>query len=123
MVAADAGNYHFAPSSVSNKLSSLLTGVLEDVVTEPDKRYYGLGLQPELGFYPINFNTLTANRAYLVTGSDDSHSYYSIERLSVGIEQIEKADSTLDIYDLTGRRVLVPGKGVYINKKGKVLLR
>ena len=123
VVAADAGNYHFAPSSVSNKLSSLLTGVLEDVVTEPDKRYYGLGLQPELGFYPINFNTLTANRAYLVTGSDDSHSYYSIERLSVGIEQIEKADSTLDIYDLTGRRVLVPGKGVYINKKGKVLLR
>ena len=123
VVAADAGNYHFSPSSILNKLSSLLTGVLEDVVTDPGKRYYGLDMQPEPGFYPIDSNTLTAHKAYLVTGSDDSNAFYSIERVSVGIEQVEKTDSAVDMYDLSGRRVLVPGKGVYITEKGKVLVR
>ena len=123
VVAAEAGNYHFAPSSISNKQPSLLIGVLEEETVDPAKRYYGLGQQPEPGFYPIDSNTLTANRAYLVTGSDDSHDFYAIDLVSLGIDQIESVDPSDNMYDLSGRRVLKLEKGVYITEKGKVLLR
>ena len=45
------------------------------------------------------------------------------EDTSTGIDQVENISSEDDIYyDLQGRRVTVPGKGVYITKSGKKVL-
>ena len=123
IVTATAGDYHFAPSTTSSIANSILTGVLEDTPADNSKRYFELDVQKEPGFYLYNSSTLEANRAYLVTDANDAHEFYKLDLTAVGIEEIESENTPNEVYDLSGRRVIKPAKGLYIINGKKVLVK
>ena len=123
VIAAQAGEYHFAPSIATVAANSILTGVLEETAVESDKRYFQLSVQKEPGFYPYNASSLEANRAYLVTDANDKHESYKLNIVPVGIDQIEAENAPSKVYDLSGRRVSEPTKGLYIVNGKKVFVK
>ena len=123
VVTADAGTYHFDPSAVAGSQSSLLQGVLENTEVDATKRYYSFDAQDKPAFYLFNGSTLEANRAYLVRESNDSNEVYYVEFNQTGIDAIEGEETPAEVYDLSGRRVLQPNKGVYIYNGKKILVK
>ena len=124
VIAAQPGEYHFAPSLTSVAGSSILTGVLEDTSIDDNKRYFEIGAKSEPGFYLYNASSLVANHAYLVTESTDTHESYKLNLSPVGIDQIEaEVTNNAKVYDLSGRRVSEPTKGLYLINGKKVLVK
>lgn len=72
-----------------------------------------------VGFYPTSLETLTANRAYLIN-SNESSLTFKFDNGTTAIDEIpsEITENDAAIFDLSGRRVLNPTKGIYI-KGGK----
>ena len=107
--------------------SNVLQGtnkLLEDI-TPAD--YYTLGVVGErVGFYHPAATKLKANRAYLpaVGGGVNAFTLVFDEGTETGISQIETVPGAADVfYDLTGRRIATPGKGLYIKNGKKVLVK
>lgn len=123
VIAAQAGEYHFAPSVTTVAANSILTGVLEETAVDNSKRYFQLDAQKEPGFYLYNASSLEANRAYLVTDANDTHESYKLNIVPVGIDQIEAESTPSKVYDLSGRRVSEPTKGLYIINGKKVFVK
>ena len=123
IVTANAGTHHFEPSAVSASQSSLLQGVLEATDVDASKRYYSFDAQDKPAFYLYNGGTLEANRAYLVRESNDANEVYYVEFSQTGIDAIEGEETPAEVYDLSGRRVLQPNKGVYIYNGKKILVK
>lgn len=74
------------------------------------------------GFYPHLSSTLAANRAYYF--GEDLSNYYLVladTGLDTDINSIITGTNTGAIYDLSGRRVKNPAKGVYIMNGQKVV--
>ena len=74
------------------------------------------------GFFPYLAGTLMANRAYYF-GADISNYYMILEDtgMDTDIDGITTGTGTGTIYDLSGRRVKQPVKGVYIMNGQKVV--
>ena len=123
IITGEAGEYHFAPSTATVASNSILTGVLEETPADNSKRYFEFDNQKEFGFHHYNASVLEANRAYLVTDGSDTHEFYKVNLTAVGIEEIETETMPNEIYDLTGRRVNNPVKGLYIVNGKKVLVK
>lgn len=123
IIAAEAGKYHFEPSATSSNISSLLIGVLENTDTDNSKRYFTFDALSTPGFYLFNGSTLEANRAYLVTDASDTHTSYSVNIVPAGIDQITNGAADSKTYDLSGRRVKEPVKGLYISNGKKILVK
>ena len=123
IVVAEAGKYHFVPSATASNASSILYGVLTNTEVDSSKRYYSLDAQDEPGFYLYNGSTLEANRAYIVTESTDTNDAYKLDLVAVGIDNVNADKTPAKIYDLSGRRVNEPNKGVYILNGKKVLVK
>lgn len=123
VVAATAGEYHFAPSTVSSAQTSLLTGVLAETETDIAKHYYSFDAQQKPGFYLYNGSSLPANKAFLVTDADDANEAYYINIVPVGIDEITGDNSEAEMFDISGRRVNKPVKGIYISNGKKVLVK
>lgn len=107
--------------------SNVLQGtnkLLEDI-TPAD--YYTLGVVGErVGFYHPAATKLKANRAYLpaVGGGVNAFTLVFDEGTETGISHIETASGAADVYyDLSGRRIATPGKGLYIKNGKKVLVK
>ncbi len=107
--------------------SNVLQGtnkLLEDI-TPAD--YYTLGVVGErVGFYHPAAAKLKANRAYLpaVGGGVNAFTLVFDEGTETGISHIETAAGAADVYyDLSGRRIATPGKGLYIKNGKKVLVK
>ena len=107
--------------------SNVLQGtnkLLEDI-TPAD--YYTLGVVGErVGFYHPAATKLKANRAYLpaVGGGVNAFTLVFDEGTETGISQIETVPGATDVYyDLSGRRIATPGKGLYIKNGKKVLVK
>lgn len=123
VIAAEAGNYHFKPSTISSQATSLLSGVLNETETDMSKRYYTFDTQSQPGFYLYTGSTLEANKAFLVRESNDTNESYRLNIIPVGIDEIITDSETTKIYDISGRRVNTPAKGVYISNGKKVLVK
>lgn len=97
-------------------------------LTDIDKTaYYTLGYGSNgLGLYHPNETTLRANVAFLQAGAQGVQGYrLMLDGTTTGIEGAPTAgaDKADTWYDLSGRRVTAPTKGVYIQNGRKVVVK
>lgn len=97
-------------------------------LTEIDKSsYYTLGNGSNgLGLYHPNETTLRANVAFMQAGAQGVQGYrLMLDGTTTGIEGAPTAgaDKADTWYDLSGRRVTAPTKGVYVKNGRKVVVR
>ncbi len=124
---ADTYTLSIATAAVTPIESNVLEGtnkLLEDITTD---NYYTLGaVDGVVGFYHPSATQLKANRAYIseVGGSVNAFTLVFDEGVETGISQIETTLGTTNVYyDLSGRRIATPGKGLYIKNGKKVLIK
>lgn len=83
----------------------------------------------KVGFYKANFTTILANKAYLpqtnVQNAQGVMMAFSFDNEVTGIDSVNAATAAAKkYYDLQGRRVLYPAKGIFVTEDGqKVLLK
>lgn len=97
-----------------------------DPDTNPNK--YILGKKNgHVAFYWLNDRTIAANKAYYVLeGTATNQSLVFNFGGTTAVDKITVPDATTDnapVYDLCGRRVAVPAKGIYIRGNKKVIVR
>lgn len=80
-----------------------------------------------LGFYKANAQSLSAHKAYLHVSANAARSFlgFSFEDDATGISTMPTDGERVNhsIYDLQGRRVSAPQKGLYIVNGKKVLVK
>ena len=88
-----------------------------------NNKYFGLNAKEgKVGFYPMkSTGILSAFRAYL-DGSDSAKAYVVVFDDTDIVEAIEMDHQSDEVYDLQGRRVQNPSKGVYIVNGKKILI-
>lgn len=79
------------------------------------------------GFYKANFTAITANKAYLpvanVQGVQGVMMAFSFGDEVTGIDNVNAtAPAAKKYYDLQGRRVLYPAKGIFVTEDGQKVL-
>ena len=92
---------------------------------------YVLMASPSVGFYKnTNAFTVGANTAYLpadFAGGAEARSFFSLDDETTGINMVNgeglKVNGSEVYYDLQGRRVLYPTKGLYIVNGKKVIIK
>lgn len=80
-----------------------------------------------IGFYKANFTTITANKAYLpvanVQNAQGVMMAFSFGDEVTGIDNVNAAaPAAKKYYDLQGRRVLYPAKGIFVTEDGQKVL-
>ena len=80
-----------------------------------------------LGFYKLSKNgTIEANKAYLTySGGVGAREFIGFDDDATRIEMpmVESSDADAVVYDLQGRRVAQPTKGLYIVNGKKVIIK
>ena len=131
-------------SSIVNEGENFLKGYISvngSTVANQDK-FYVLSANKEgvLGFHPYSKPTMTPNKAYLdvrvsdqtvvaeyakkVTfsfGEVEEEDEGTVTKIQMSEEVVNEADG--DIYDLLGRKVENPGRGIYIKNKKKFVVK
>lgn len=118
--------FTFAPAGVSENESDL-QGVYATYNVPADTKAYVLANKAQgIGFYLLNAEdrTLAANKAYLVAPAEASgiKAFTFDFGGTTGIDNPETAVEAEEYYDLQGRRVMNPTKGIYVTKSGKKVL-
>lgn len=118
--------FTFAPAGVSENESDL-QGVYATYNVPTDTKAYVLANKEKgIGFYLLNAEdrTLAANKAYLVAPAEASgiKAFTFDFGGTTGIDNPETAVEAEEYYDLQGRRVMNPTKGIYVTKSGKKVL-
>lgn len=102
-------------------------GTGDVVASEADgKKNYILNIvDNKIGFYRAAGQTVATNRAYLSTTVSAARIALSFDDETTGIESMSNAQSTLtnEVFDLQGRRVTQPTKGLYIVNGKKVVVK
>ena len=80
-----------------------------------------------IGFYKANFTAVTANKAYLpvanVQNAQGVMMAFSFGDEVTGIDNVNAAaPAAKKYYDLQGRRVLYPAKGIFVTEDGQKVL-
>lgn len=118
--------FTFAPAGVSENENDL-QGVYATYNVPADTKAYVLANKEKgIGFYLLNAEdrTLAANKAYLVAPAEASgiKAFTFDFGGTTGIDNLETAVEAEEYYDLQGRRVMNPTKGIYVTKSGKKVL-
>ena len=103
------------------------TGV---AITNPGNAY-GLNYKPSsgVGFYKLSSTgTIGANKAYLVSDNAAARAFFAFDTdATTGIDKVNALDSEKKVkvkaFDLQGRRVAKPAKGLYIVNGKKVIMK
>lgn len=123
---ANEGNYDFEISSAdaADFSSNLLTGATLRRTGMTANSFYALANKADgVGFYRVNSTTVPANKSFLSASALTSSAR---EMLSfqfgpaTGINYMD--ENTVDtsvLYDLNGRRVYYPVRGIYVNGRGE----
>lgn len=116
-----------ATSAVQNENNDLV-GVYAETSVPTDTKAYILA-QPEgmeIGFYILDASDriIDANKAYLVAPAEAAgiKAFTFDFGGTTGIDNTEAATEVEEYYDLQGRRVMNPTKGIYVTKSGKKVL-
>lgn len=103
-----------------------------DPTNEP---YYGLASKTEgVGFYKSTIEVVPANKAYLLgsnissstptTSAVNAYLFHVGETTGIGQVATDAQSEPAKYYDLNGRRVLYPTRGIYVTGNGqKVLIK
>lgn len=105
-----------------------------DIAISNPGNAYVLNYKPSegVGFYRLSSTaTIPANRAYLTSGGTvaaaaaAAREFFAFDAAITGIENVNAQDSEDDVktFDLQGRRVINPAKGVYIVNGKKVIMK
>lgn len=119
-------DFTFAPSGTTDNANDLL-GVYTDSEIPEETAAYVLGNgEPGAGFYLMESDnrTLSAHNAYLpapAEAADVKVFVLNLEDLT-GIESVATGTEAEEYYDLQGRRVTKPTKGIYVTKSGKKVI-
>ena len=119
----NGGSYDFAISGTeASAPANELRGSIETV--NAGTGYYTLQQQNgEVGLYPFNGTTLQGFKAYINNVSGVKGLAFDFGS-TTGIGGLNTDNSkALEIYDLSGRRVTKPGKGLYIVNGKKVIIK
>jgi len=103
--------------------AALATNLLEGITTATDvaaDAYYGLSGDE---FVKVNAGTVPAGKALLPVSSVDVKAFTFVFEDATGIESIQNSKSEIQntIFDLSGRRVVKPTKGLYIVNGKKIV--
>ena len=79
-----------------------------------------------MGFYKLSAGgTIKAHKAYLTYSGGGAPEFFDLDGNVTGIKAIDNGQLTIDdaVYDLQGRRVSKPTKGLYIVNGKKVIIK
>lgn len=118
-----AAGLHYLPvaAEAPAPVASDLLGQLDAASMEADSRYLFNIVGGRLGFYMRPSTTISGFTPYLPLA--DGVESYLLDIVS-GIEELPSLSGGEEYYDLSGRRVIKPAKGLYVTREGrKVFLR
>ena len=128
--ATNGGTQFTVPTTTSAEAlegNLFVRGTGAAVASEADgKKNYILNIvDDKIGFYRAAGQTVATNRAYLSTTVSTARIALSFDDETTGIAIIDNGQLTIDnsVYDLQGRRVAQPQKGLYIVNGKKVVLK
>ena len=127
---ATDGSTALVPSTATGTAveANALQGTLDATATTPQNTYALSGAFDEgIGFYPYSAAYLPAGKAYLTLTAAQAVQKLSFsfggETTGIGAVEADGAGKTATWYDLSGRRVTNPTKGVYIVGGKKVIVK
>ena len=127
---ATDGSTALVPSTATGTAveANALQGTLDASATTPQNTYALSGAFDEgIGFYPYSAAYLPAGKAYLTLTAAQAVQKLSFsfggETTGIGAVEADGAGKTATWYDLSGRRVTNPTKGVYIVGGKKVIVK
>lgn len=117
----------------ANHTSGALTGVYAETVV-PSGSYILYSKDEKVGFYKVDGSTnkVAANRAYLTADDAGVKSLFiDFDGEETGIQEIGQLDRSAqsdashlnNYYDISGRRVAKPTKGLYIVNGKKIVIK
>lgn len=118
--------FTFAPEGSTTNENDL-QGVYVSTTIPAETTAYVLAVGTKgVGFYLLNATdrTLAANKAYLVlpAGAENVKAFILNIGDLTGIESVATGAEAEEYYDLQGRRVTKPTKGIYVTKSGKKVI-
>lgn len=126
---AEAANINLA---ITTEEATLTNNKLEGVTAKREgytalSNYVLAAKNSTTGFYKANFTAITANKAYLpvanVQGVQGVMMAFSFGNDVTGIDNVNAtAPAAKKYYDLQGRRVLYPAKGIFVTEDGQKVL-
>ena len=114
-----------ASASAGDYSTNSLTGTMTNITNPGNAYVLNYKAATGAGFYKLSSGgTIGANKAYLVSGAG-APEFFSLDGGTTGIDATlvnsEKVNSV--VYDLQGRRVSQPAKGLYIVNGKKVIIK
>lgn len=108
--------------------SSALQGTLTEQTGITQFDYLVLGIDDgQVGLYTPNKATLKANKAYLpataVAQGVNGLRFSFGQATGIGSAAVESTTGNAPVYDLSGRRVTAPAKGIYVKDGKKIFVR
>ena len=118
----EAGTYNFDLTDDVTPISNALTGTIA-AIARPEGSYILATGSAGVAFYKDGAQTIPGFKAYLAasTGSDVKTFVFGDETAVKAIEAAQNSDKV--VYDMSGRRVLNPAKGLYILNGKKVVIK
>lgn len=123
---AAEGTYNFGitAADAADFSSNLLTGATLRRTGMTPNNFYALGNKNGVGFYRVNSETVPANKPFLPASALTSSVREMLSfdfGMATGISNTQNADRTDTnvLYDLNGRRVYYPVRGIYVNGRGE----
>lgn len=115
--------YSYSKASATSYSDNSLQGTMFGI-TNPGNAYV-LNMKSEgVGFYKLkDGGTIGANKAYLVAAAGARECFLFDEATNVDNVRSQMEEGRGDVYDLQGRRVSQPSKGLYIVKGKKVVIK
>lgn len=130
VLSGDAGTYAIPTNVAASALSNnSLSGTLTALTTTEAYTYYALTqIDNKVGFAKVSTGVeIPANKAYYQTSASNAPTRYVVdeEDISTGLMTIEQVENTANelLYDLQGRRVTHPQKGIYICNGKKLYIK
>lgn len=121
-------NLTITPEETTTLIGNQLVGVTAKREGYTAKQNYVLANGNKgIGFYKANFTAVTANKAYLpvanVQNAQGVMMAFSFGDEVTGIDNVNAAaPAAKKYYDLQGRRVLYPAKGIFVTEDGQKVL-
>ena len=121
----DATFYGESVAATNNLTEGILTGTYTEI-DAPEKSYILNKIDDWVGFAKVAEGNTTlkvgANRCYIKADAVTSAPFFRLGG-TTNIANVENAEADAAVYDLMGRRVDAPAKGIYIVNGKKVLVK
>ena len=121
-------NLTITPEETTTLTGNQLRGVTAKREGYTPKQNYVLAIGNKgIGFYKANFTAIAANKAYLpsenITNAQGVMMAFGFGNEVTGIDNVNTAaPAAKKYYDLQGRRVLYPAKGIFVTEDGQKVL-